>query len=471
MLLIVISFFLFCVGHLAIWCTLFNQIHATSCPKSARRGSEILIAANVALLGIAGAYLCFGYPNLVHPGNLSRVLGITSGASAPENTNSISRDDAFSNSRIHDSQKTPAIPVASPASLLVAPNNLESQFSDGVNWLPRMLVLYWHFCVVISFFFIGRWLWWRYTDRKPDFFIDYNQELLDLDDDDPELLQGLPAQLAYAIVPGNQILSLCVDSKTFAFPNLPPAFDGYKIAHLSDLHFTGRIGKEYFRHIVELTNQWEPDLICITGDLLDKKQCLDWIDDIYGQLHGNDGVLYILGNHDRRVKDEAGLRSRLNASGMVDTNGIYHAIERSDGQSGQRQSQQRQSQQRLWFAGNELPWFPGAARLEPTDKMVAQDRANDFFITLCHSPDQWPWAQRLGFDLMLAGHTHGGQVRIPLIGPIIAPSRFGVRYASGVFQLGSLAMQVSRGISGADPLRWNCPPELCQLTLRRAPGR
>jgi predicted MPP superfamily phosphohydrolase len=118
----------------------------------------------------------------------------------------------------------------------------------------------------------------------------------------------------------------------------------------------------------------------------------------------------------------------------------------------------------LWLAGNELPWYSGAEKLEPVESV--RGSGNDFFVVLSHSPDQWRWAKNMGFDLMLAGHTHGGQVCLPVIGPIIAPSRFGVRYAGGVFDLGGLAMQVSRGISGAEPLRWNCPPELCQLTLR-----
>ncbi len=70
---------------------------------------------------------------------------------------------------------------------------------------------------------------------------------------------------------------------------------------------------------------------------------------------------------------------------------------------------------------------------------------------------------------MLAGHTHGGQIRFPRIGPILAPSRYGVRFASGVFHLPPMVMHVSRGLSGLQPLRFNCPPELARLVLR-APG-
>jgi hypothetical protein len=69
---------------------------------------------------------------------------------------------------------------------------------------------------------------------------------------------------------------------------------------------------------------------------------------------------------------------------------------------------------------------------------------------------------------MLAGHTHGGQIRLPVIGPMVSPSRFGVRYASGVFHEAPTLMHVSRGISGLDPIRINCLPEVTKIILRPA---
>jgi predicted MPP superfamily phosphohydrolase len=69
-------------------------------------------------------------------------------------------------------------------------------------------------------------------------------------------------------------------------------------------------------------------------------------------------------------------------------------------------------------------------------------------------------------DLMLSGHNHGGQVVLPIIGPVYAPSRFGVQYAGGVFWKDPTLLYVSRGISGQHPLRLNCPPELTKLILR-----
>ena len=81
------------------------------------------------------------------------------------------------------------------------------------------------------------------------------------------------------------------------------------------------------------------------------------------------------------------------------------------------------------------------------------------------SPDRLPWARANDVDLVLAGHNHGGQLRIPFIGPLVAPSRYGVRYASGTFHSPPTVMHVSRGISAKAPFRICCRPELAKLTL------
>lgn len=399
----------FVIGHLGFWCTVFNQIHATRCPRSARKGSELLTLANVMLLGSMALYLWIMYPQWTLP-------------------------------QFYWTQ-------------VWSPPAVGAWRSTDVTL--RLMAGYWQFCVLISLFFAGRWIYWQVAYRRPGFVREQTSEMFDFEDEDPELLQGFPTQLIHALLPGSQLLVLSVDSKTLAFPRLPAAFDGYRISQLSDLHFTGRIGPNYFRRVFERCLAWQPDMIVITGDLLDKPKCLDWIESLLGMLRAPDGVYFILGNHDRRIKDEVALRARLERVGLINSNGRYLSVERP---SGDRRA-------RLWVAGNELPWYAGAEGLVSTGSMRQAD-SEDFFIALSHSPDQWPWAKQVGFDLMLAGHTHGGQVRLPVIGPILAPSRYGVRYASGEFDLGGLALQVSRGVSGAEPLRWNCPPELCQLTLR-----
>ena len=121
----------------------------------------------------------------------------------------------------------------------------------------------------------------------------------------------------------------------------------------------------------------------------------------------------------------------------------------------------------LILAGNELPWFKPAADM--TNCPVSGPFGRPTRSCSPHSPDQFKWAIERDFDLMLAGHLHGGQVRLPILGAITSPSLYGVRHAAGVYRSGSTVLHVSRGAGGLTPLRYNCPPEIAILTLRAVP--
>ena len=201
-------------------------------------------------------------------------------------------------------------------------------------------------------------------------------------------------------------------------------------------------------------NELAGDLVVITGDIVDKTHCIDWIPETLGRLRAKHGVYFVLGNHDKRVADVEHLRRTLTQAGMKDVGGRVMSVEIGNVE--------------IQLAGNELPWFPLRAA---TDLFQAQVRDHAVFrILLAHTPDQYEWAKQRGFDLMLAGHNHGGQVRLPWIGPILSPSRFGARYASGLFEESPTLLHVSRGIAGTHPLRLNCPPEAAKLVLKCAQG-
>lgn len=250
-----------------------------------------------------------------------------------------------------------------------------------------------------------------------------------------------------AHLPGNQSLRLEVTEKALAVPRLSPALDGLSVVHLSDLHFTGRVGKAYFQDVVRLSNDLQPDLVAITGDLVDRPPYIDWIPDTLGRLRARHGVYFVLGNHDMYV-DTRQLLEVLEGSGLIHLGG--------------RWTETQVRGERIILAGNELPWFPPAADLAACPpREVAGLR-----LLLAHSPDQLAWARAADADLLLAGHMHGGQIRLPLVGPIFAPSRTGVRYACGLFHAPPTIMHVTRGVSGQHPLRWNCAPELAHLVLQ-----
>lgn len=250
-------------------------------------------------------------------------------------------------------------------------------------------------------------------------------------------------------LPGNQALKVQFHEEELRIERLPLPADGLRMVHLSDLHMSGRIQKDYFVHVVERVNAWEPDLVALTGDLIEYDQCIDWIPDTLGRLTAPGGVYFVLGNHDRRV-DAQRLASALAETDMVHLGASW------------RQVTVRGTP--LVLAGNELPWYKPAADLSDCPSRSADGLP--LRVLLAHGPDQFSWAQDHDFDLMLAGHNHGGQVSLPLLGPVLAPSRSGVRYAAGVFRAGQTVMHVSRGTSSHSLLRWNCPPEAALLVLR-----
>ena len=256
-------------------------------------------------------------------------------------------------------------------------------------------------------------------------------------------------------VPLNEIFDLSIHEKTIRIPRLAPALDGLRITHLSDLHLTGQLRQAYYEHLVSYANEWEADLVMITGDIVEKKHCLPWIEATLSQLQARHGVYYVLGNHELRIHDERLIRETLNGAGLIDM--------------GHRWRQIACRGEPIVLLGNELPWFPPAADMATCPSEVNGQPA--LRILLSHSPDQLAWARKHDCDLMLAGHTHGGQVRLPGIGPVVAPSWQGSRFASGTFYYEPTLMHVSRGISGTRPFRLNCKPELARLILTSASGK
>ncbi len=249
------------------------------------------------------------------------------------------------------------------------------------------------------------------------------------------------------LVPGNQILRLTVDQKKLVIPRLDPQLEGLVIAHLSDFHMTGRVEKRWFDLLTEEVNRREPDLIAITGDIIDSETCWSWLADSLGKLRAKHGVYFIFGNHDFYV-DRMQTKQRLTDAGLVYLGG--QCVETDCGAPVQ-------------LIGNERPWAPEVADFPKRPAAESPLR-----IALLHTPDQLDCAIEQGADLALAGHTHDGQIRIPLLGAVACPSRYGTRYAGGVFRHGDTVLHVTRGLSGKTPLRWDCPPEIALLELVRS---
>jgi predicted MPP superfamily phosphohydrolase len=258
-----------------------------------------------------------------------------------------------------------------------------------------------------------------------------------------------------ARLPLNESLSLEEVEHRVELTGLPRRLSGLTILHLSDVHMTGLIGSWYFAEVVRRCNRREPDLVAITGDLVDEEACIDWIPETLGRLRARWGVYFILGNHDRRV-DSQRLRTVMVKQGFVDLGGRVVELHLRGA--------------RLVLAGNEVPWFSPAADFHGAP--AVSGKGGPPRIALAHSPDQLSWARRHEVDLLLVGHTHGGQVCLPLIGPILCPCVHGVRYTRGIYANPPTVMHVSKGLSAEIPIRFGALPEIVTLTLhpRLDPG-
>jgi predicted MPP superfamily phosphohydrolase len=250
-----------------------------------------------------------------------------------------------------------------------------------------------------------------------------------------------------ARLPFNDVFKVDFTDLTLAVPNLPAAWDGLRILLVSDPHFCGTPSRAFFEAVLDkLAAGPTPDLALLAGDYLDTDTHHDWIAPLLGRLSATEGRYAILGNHDKK-HDPDRVRKELAAAGYtVLVNAWTEATVRGV---------------RCVLVGHEGPWFrPGP---DLTDAPPDQ-----FRLCLSHTPDNFYWGQRHHVGLMLCGHVHGGQVRIPVVGSIFVPSIYGRRFDMGVFEGGGTVMVVGRGLSGKEPLRFRCHPQVIRLTLRPA---
>jgi hypothetical protein len=231
-----------------------------------------------------------------------------------------------------------------------------------------------------------------------------------------------------------------------------------RLVQLSDLHVERLTRRE--RALPALVAGLEPDLILLTGDFLNGSYKRDPaavadLAALLGELHAPGGVYACLGTIEVDLPEV--LRPALAAAGVVLLED--QAVELSC------------AGHRLWLAGVTCTRDPEAdgARLRA---LLAGAPGNALRLLLYHMPDLMPQAAALGIDLMLAGHTHGGQWCLPGVGALITDSRYGKRYEAGHYVEGGTHLYVSRGLGmegwGAPRARFFCPPEVVAVTVRAA---
>ncbi len=192
-------------------------------------------------------------------------------------------------------------------------------------------------------------------------------------------------------LPGNESFRLCLREWDVAIPGLPAPLDGLRIVQLTDLHMARCFRPAFFERVVDACRGWEADLVVLTGDIIEDDAVIAWIEPSLAPLEARLGKLAILGNHDEDHQPAA-IVAELARAGFETLEGRWTTLD-ADGAT-------------IAIGGTSAPWGPD---VDPAAMPPA-----DFRILLSHSPDRFYRAVEWGIDLMLSGHNHGGQIRLPL---------------------------------------------------------
>ena len=244
----------------------------------------------------------------------------------------------------------------------------------------------------------------------------------------------------------------------FFLARWPEPLNGFTIALLSDFHYDPYFSIHPLHAAIPMVNGLRPDLIVLTGDFVsvrligdDRKAAFaaEPCARLLRQMTAPHGLWAVMGNHDDGT-DRRHVTRALQAENIQVLANQSEAIEHNGA--------------RIWLAGvNDV-----MSRTADLTKTLRHVPANEAVILLAHEPDFADEASRFPIDLQLSGHSHGGQIRVPLLPPLFLPA-LAKKYVWGRFQVGPLALYTNAGLGTVGvPMRLNCPPEVTLLTLHPA---
>jgi predicted MPP superfamily phosphohydrolase len=230
--------------------------------------------------------------------------------------------------------------------------------------------------------------------------------------------------------------------------DLPEGFRGFRILQISDIHHSLFFPLERVAAVVELCNRLKPDLVALTGDFVTySRDSIDPVCEVLGGIEAPAGVVAVLGNHDFRV-DPGGVERALRRR-RIEVLRNRHICVRDGGNA-------------LFVAG--VDDFRYGADVELAVRGIPGNAAT---VLLAHNPRLVSLAACYGVSLVLSGHTHGGQVDLPLLGTVYGRSAEQMRFKRGWDRFGSTQIYVSRGIGTVVlPWRFRCPAEIPELELQ-----
>ena len=238
-------------------------------------------------------------------------------------------------------------------------------------------------------------------------------------------------------------------------PRLPQEFSGYKIAQISDLH-NAEFGKNNSR-LISILQEEQPDIIVITGDLIDSNRTdIDIAYTFVEQAVTIAPCYYVTGNHEAWARTQYGmLEEKMTSAGVTILHDQIISLEKNDSD--------------IQMMGVDDPDFSGYDEYSFETQLPETKNQDDYMILLSHRPEFFDSYVEKNIDLVLSGHAHGGQFRLPFIGGLIAPNQgLFPKYDAGLYRENGTHMVVSRGIGNSViPVRFNDRPEVVIVTLTR----
>jgi len=249
----------------------------------------------------------------------------------------------------------------------------------------------------------------------------------------------------------NQVDKLSVTNQRIELRDLPDAFESLRIAQLSDIHHSETYSEEQIQRAIDQTNDLSPDMVVLTGDYITAtRRYVPTVTKMLGALRAVHGTFAILGNHDFWVDAEWITRSLQKTGIEVLRNASTTITSKSDA---------------IKLAGVDDLWM----RQSDLKRAMKGTRSNETRILLSHNPEILPEAVDRKVDLVLSGHTHGGQVALPVIGAPHMNSYYNGKTIAGHAIEGGTQIYVNRGLGTVfAPVRLHCPPEITVFELHRA---
>nr|WP_205092481.1 metallophosphoesterase [Thalassobacillus pellis] len=245
---------------------------------------------------------------------------------------------------------------------------------------------------------------------------------------------------------------LTIQTETIKNTSIPESFQDFKIVQFTDTHVGFHYSLDQLKNVVDTINQQQPDLILFTGDLVDKPHEYTWDEDIVSvleQLQAPHGKYWIYGNHDHGGYGTEVVKKTMADSGFTVLQNSSTAIQKGNG---------------LFYLAGLDDVMLGRPNLE---KALQGVDPSVFTIMMVHEPDYADYVKRFPVDVQLSGHSHGGQIQVPLFGYLVTPPH-AEKYVEGFHELGDYPLQlyVSRGLGTTRlPYRFLCKPELTVFKL------